>query len=353
MESLLRWSIENSAPASTSDGTPAPTPQPRKDLDPGIIDAILGRPDSELMKEALSAAVDERVGEEGRVAALDDLEMLVENIDNANDLERLKMWEPLHGLLSAPGSTDAVKTQTLWVIGTAVQNNPKAQEAYLALDPLPTILVFVSPSVRSSQLRSKAVYCLSGLLKHNAKAVDQLEEIGGWEILGAALENSDISVRRKTAFLFSTLLTPASTPDATLASSASASASTPTSPPQTSTATGATFHSSDSEPSAPAPIHANSHASMLRDPSSVDTAPATLKALREHGVVGRAVEGLVRVVPLLYTYVTRHGGGFEETEKKDLKEFLGRRVKKAEESGEGEVLGLTREEVGVLMRAVE
>lgn len=36
---------------------------------------------------------------------------------------------------------------------------------------------------------------------------------------------------------------------------------------------------------------------MLRDPSSVDTAPATLKALREHGVVGRAVEGLVRVVP--------------------------------------------------------
>lgn len=45
------------------------------------------------------------------------------------DLERLKMWEPLHGLLSAPGTTDAVKTQTLWVIGTAVQNNPKAQEA--------------------------------------------------------------------------------------------------------------------------------------------------------------------------------------------------------------------------------
>lgn len=76
MESLLRWSIENSAPASTSDGTPAPAPQPRKDLDPGIIDAILGRPDSELMKEALSAAVDESVGEEGRVAALDDLEMV-------------------------------------------------------------------------------------------------------------------------------------------------------------------------------------------------------------------------------------------------------------------------------------
>lgn len=56
------------------------------------------------------------------------------------DLERLKMWGPLHGLLSAPGSTDAVKTQTLWVIGTAVQNNPKAQEAVCSF-PYPSLNV--------------------------------------------------------------------------------------------------------------------------------------------------------------------------------------------------------------------
>lgn len=45
MESLLRWGIENSDPNA------AITPSQRlKDLDPGIIDMILGKPDSVLMK---------------------------------------------------------------------------------------------------------------------------------------------------------------------------------------------------------------------------------------------------------------------------------------------------------------
>ena len=43
------------------------------------------------------------------------------------DLEKLRMWEPLQGLLASP--SDDVKTQALWVIGTAVQNNPAAQKA--------------------------------------------------------------------------------------------------------------------------------------------------------------------------------------------------------------------------------
>ena len=72
MESLLRWGIANSAP---QDGT-QPPPQPRTDLDPGIIDAILGKSDAELMKEALAVAVDETRDEDDRVQALDDFEMV-------------------------------------------------------------------------------------------------------------------------------------------------------------------------------------------------------------------------------------------------------------------------------------
>lgn len=37
------------------------------------------------------------------------------------------MWEPLHGLLSLPTTTDGLRLQTLWVLGTALQNNPAAQ----------------------------------------------------------------------------------------------------------------------------------------------------------------------------------------------------------------------------------
>ena len=79
MDSLLRWSIEHSTPRSAD--TPPPT---RRDLDPGIIDYLLGKPDAVLMKEALEIALDENRDEDARIQALDDFEMLVENIDNAN-----------------------------------------------------------------------------------------------------------------------------------------------------------------------------------------------------------------------------------------------------------------------------
>ena len=81
MDSLLRWSIEHSTPRGTDASPPT-----RKDLDPGIIDHLLGKPDAVLMKEALEVALDENRDEDARIQALDDFEMLVEHIDNANGM---------------------------------------------------------------------------------------------------------------------------------------------------------------------------------------------------------------------------------------------------------------------------
>lgn len=74
MQSLLRWSIENSG-AGGEENAGGP-PQPRTDLDPAIIDQILGKPDAELMKEALAVALDESRDEDDRLQALDNFEMV-------------------------------------------------------------------------------------------------------------------------------------------------------------------------------------------------------------------------------------------------------------------------------------
>lgn len=50
------------------------------------------------------------------------------------DLEKLKMWEPLQSLLD-PSSADEIRTATLWILGTAVQNNPSAQQSVRTLLP--------------------------------------------------------------------------------------------------------------------------------------------------------------------------------------------------------------------------
>jgi len=81
MEHLLRWGIQNSGAGDGDGQNSSPNAQPRKDLDPAILDHILGRPDSELMKEALSQASDEEQSEKNRVAALDDLEMAREPVN--------------------------------------------------------------------------------------------------------------------------------------------------------------------------------------------------------------------------------------------------------------------------------
>lgn len=48
---------------------------------------------------------------------------------NGLDLEKLKMWQALHSLLISPTSSEAIQLQTLWILGTAVQNNPPAQNS--------------------------------------------------------------------------------------------------------------------------------------------------------------------------------------------------------------------------------
>jgi len=292
MESLLRWGLENSSNNPVQQTEPS---QPPKVLDPAIIDAILGKSDADLMKEALAVALNESKPEDDRIQALDDFEMLVEQIDNASNLENLKMWEPLQGLLTS--STDAIQRQVLWVIGTAIQNNPSAQASYLSLSPLPTLLSFLSPTVPSAKTRSKAVYTLSGLLKHNANAVRQMQDADGWSYLKMALEDSDITVRRKAAFLLNSLLFP-NEHDQQPQSTPTRHANAPT------------LHGSETSNSAT--VHPNSHASMLSDPASMSTSGLTQLALEQHGIVQTLVQSLVSPLPFGPDGESEHDAEYEE-----------------------------------------
>ncbi|KAF7327782.1 Fes1 domain-containing protein [Mycena kentingensis (nom. inval.)] len=345
MESLLRWSIENSTP---TDGTTPPA-APRQPLDPGIIDHILGKSDAVLMKEDMAAATDESKDEDTRIDALDHLEMLIEQIDNANNLEKLKLWTPLQTLITSTPS-NALKTQALWVAGTALQNNPAAQDAYLEHDPLPALTSFLVPSPSApASTRSKAVYTLSGLLKHNALAVAALSrpDVAGWDRLREALHDPDLGVRRKALFLLSTLLLPNSTS------------------PSSRTGAGST----SVRPRSPDVVHPNSHAAALRMPSRVDTAPSALDALHTHNILDTVVAALTDPVPsgpdgdvlgpdadfqekgvaLLRTYAVAHDGAFSDAQKGQLRPWMEKERAKGDAP---ERWGLTESETEALAAKV-
>jgi hypothetical protein len=69
---------------------------------------------------------------------------------------------------------------------------------YLKLNPLPTLASFLSPSSSSTaQLRSKVIYALSGLLKHNAPALASMgqEDTDGWTKLRQGLQGKCFTLR--------------------------------------------------------------------------------------------------------------------------------------------------------------
>lgn len=367
MQSLLRWSIENSTGDAPSQ--PAQPSQPRKDLDPGIIDMILGKPDSELMRENLAIAVDEKRTEDERLEALDNFEMLIEHIDNANDLVKLNMWEPLHNLITSSSSSNDIKTQTLWIVGTAVQNNPAAQNAYLALSPMNALLSFLDPTNGSPKLRSKAVYALSGLTKHSQPALRQFQDANGWDALRSALQDSDISVRRKVAFLLNALLIP-TTPEAPRQNPPN---------PQAAAAAAAndnrsvTLHPTESGQQTQDPVHPNSHASMAADPSSFSTSELTREALENRGLLQALLDALVSPVPhgadgeklgdaefeeklvhVLFTYITSCKGELTLEQKRALSAYLQEQSKKAGgDDALAERWGMSADELRKFKRIVE
>jgi hypothetical protein len=193
------------------------------------------------------------------------------------------------------------------------------------------LLSFLDPSTSSSaSLRSKAIYSLSGLLKHNKPAVEALgkPEADGWSKLRNALQglvisrlhitgqslkkkktspDPVISIRRKAIFLFSTLLIPESTtpesptptasaPQNTLEDSLSALSLTTTDV----TPANPSIHLHDERPAptpSSAPIHSNSHAAHLQNPSRRDTSRLTLAAFSEYNILDAIISGVTSPLP--------------------------------------------------------
>ncbi|KAJ2598092.1 hsp70 nucleotide exchange factor fes1 [Coemansia sp. RSA 1804] len=186
MDALLKWAILNSA--TENEDAPATTAQPReppKKLDPAVIDAILGRPASVQMTECVESTENSETPVEAKAVALDDLEMLVENIDNAINLAPLGLWPRLMALYKDEEQT--VRSGALWVSGTAVQNNPKAQLAFSEHRGMQAALRVLEEDP-ATDVRTKALYCVSSFVRGNVKGLTEFVAADGLAALKRAME---------------------------------------------------------------------------------------------------------------------------------------------------------------------
>ncbi|KAF7117529.1 hypothetical protein CNMCM5793_006551 [Aspergillus hiratsukae] len=193
MNNLLKWSIENSSsarhPGDSSGAAPA---APSRSLNPEVLSALFGGPsDADLMKAAMAALRSDEVDLENKMIAFDNFEQLIESIDNANNLEPLGLWTPLVELLKHEEAD--MRRMAAWCIGTAVQNNEKAQDKLIVFNVLPT-LVSMSTSDPAPATRKKAVYAISSGVRNYQPAMDEfVKHLPGGYTRGEKVDASDMA----------------------------------------------------------------------------------------------------------------------------------------------------------------
>lgn len=167
LNSLLKWSIRNSEASredQTSESDTNGTHNPSRGLDPQALSELMGGPtDADRMRDSMAAIQSSEVDLENKKIAFDNLEQLVENIDNANNMESLGLWMPLVEQLQS--SESDMRMYAAWCIATAVSNNPQAQERALVLNAVPT-LVKLAREDQEKSVRKKSILALSSEIRN-------------------------------------------------------------------------------------------------------------------------------------------------------------------------------------------
>ncbi|KAK4550806.1 hypothetical protein LTR36_000386 [Oleoguttula mirabilis] len=178
MNGLLQWSIKNSDASRNNDTAQGADDKrdPNRGLTAEMLAQLMGGPsDADRMRDAMSAIVVplDQVDLENKMIAWDNFEQLIENLDNANNMEVLGLWTPLVEQLE--NAEAEMRRMAAWCCSTAVQNNVKSQERLLAMGAVPKLAKLATED-ESQAVRKKAVNALSSSVRNYQPALDELEK---------------------------------------------------------------------------------------------------------------------------------------------------------------------------------
>ena len=173
LNQLLKWGIENS---ETPSADPTSITDPKAERPSGrpinaeALNTLFGGPsDADLMKESMATVLSPQTTLSNKLVAMDNFEQLIENLDNANNMDILGLWAPLVQLLKSEEAE--LRRYAAWCVGTAVQNNVKAQERLLAEDAI-SVLTHLSIEDANEPVRRKAIYALSSEIRNFQPGLD-------------------------------------------------------------------------------------------------------------------------------------------------------------------------------------
>jgi len=156
------------------------------------------------MKKLIEIAEDETADVEWRLEVLEALQEHVEDIDNARDFNTIGGFTIVLRAL-VDDSEPRLQTAAAWIAGTAVQNNRELQLALVGHGVVPRLLKLLEAHA-SADVRAKALFAISGMLRGCPEAQAAFTEHDGFATLLGALADSSPRLVRKALVLLTDLL---------------------------------------------------------------------------------------------------------------------------------------------------
>ncbi|XP_066394075.1 hsp70 nucleotide exchange factor FES1-like isoform X4 [Miscanthus floridulus] len=197
LDSMVQWAIGNSDPdklrekAAELEWLSAEELLKRQMEIKELMEKLKVPSDAELMKIAIADLNNSSVSLEDCHRALQELLLLVEPIDNANDLDKLGGLLPLIRELS--NADEGIRTTSAWVLGKASQNNVLVQNQILGYGALERLVKMGYSS--SSQEAAKALYAISSLIRDNEHGQELFLSENGYAMLQHILSTTRTNVR--------------------------------------------------------------------------------------------------------------------------------------------------------------
>ncbi|KAI4988961.1 hypothetical protein ZWY2020_036278 [Hordeum vulgare] len=209
LDSMLQWAIGNSDPGRLKEEAADVQKLSEDELlkrrheIKDLMEKLKMPSDADLMKIAIADLNNASISLEDRQRALQELLILVEPIDNANDLDKIGGLVPV--IQDLNNANEEIRTTSAWILGTASQNNALVQSQILGYGALAR-LVKMGYST-SAKEAAKAMYAISALIRNNVNGQEAFALENGNAMLQHILGSNsvDLGLQKKAVFLLTDL----------------------------------------------------------------------------------------------------------------------------------------------------
>lgn len=209
LTNVLQWTIAQSKTENCNGRTEEELEEMKKNMEKKENREFLSKvmkSDVEYLKEFVEIIKNKDSKEEEVLNAVCELQNFVEQIDNANDLD--KIGGLIHVIKLTQSDNKEIRENAFVVVGMVAQNNPEGKKKILEKGGL----VYMIKTLRDEKelkVLERCIFAFSSISKHVVEIQDAIIKMKGFECLIDILKRKEItdSIKMKIIFLLGRLFT--------------------------------------------------------------------------------------------------------------------------------------------------